>query len=307
MILIPRLFHQIWVGPDPFPEAFARYQQSWLTNHPGWELKFWREDNLPATLRRDEARNTLRVPVERANILRFEVLRLFGGIYIDTDFESLQSVEDIIAGHEFFTADLKPGRVSPAFVGAVAGHPILDRALDDMRPRAQYGHDKAATGSVFFDRLMKHYPDATSFEAGLFYPSNDDERRRAFAVHHRARSWKTDDGLRHSMLAAETRLLRVQRRLTKAESRATRLESELVKARKDAATHEARAARVRDRLTIAEGKIAALRGKVVRLKDAVNVSKSHELGTAARLVTHYIRRKLHRTATPPSTAARDGD
>ncbi len=307
MILIPRLFHQIWVGPDPFPETFARYQQSWLTNHPGWELRFWREDNLPATLRRDEARNTLRVPVERANILRFEVLRLFGGIYIDTDFESLQSVEEIIAGHEFFTAELKPGRVAPGFVGAVAGHPILDRALDDIRPRSQYGHDKAATGSVFFDRLMKHYPETKTFDASLFYPSSDDESQRALAVHHRARSWQTDDGLRHAMLNAEKRLLRVRKKLTKAENRTTRLESELVKARKDAATHEARAARVRGRLTTAEDKIEALRGRVVRLKDALNVSRSHELRTAAQLVTRYVRRKLHRAATPPSTAARDGD
>ncbi len=117
------------------------------------------------------------------------------------DDESPRVGAEILAGG---TADLKPARVSPAFFGAVPGHPILDRALDDMRPRSQYGHDKAATGSVFFDRLMKHYPDTVSFEAGLFYPSNDDERQRALAVHHRARSWKTDDGLRHAMLAGST-------------------------------------------------------------------------------------------------------
>ena len=81
------------------------------------------------------------------------------------DDESPRVGAEILAGG---TADLKPARVSPAFFGAVPGHPILDRALDDMRPRSQYGHDKAATGSVFFDRLMKHYPDTVSFEAGLF-------------------------------------------------------------------------------------------------------------------------------------------
>ena len=44
---IPRIFHQIWVGPDPFPAEFARYRQTWLDHHPGWELKFWTEETFP--------------------------------------------------------------------------------------------------------------------------------------------------------------------------------------------------------------------------------------------------------------------
>ena len=44
---IPRLFHQIWVGPDPFPEEYAALQQTWRTHNPDWELRFWR-DAIPS-------------------------------------------------------------------------------------------------------------------------------------------------------------------------------------------------------------------------------------------------------------------
>ena len=35
---------------DAHPRLF--YQQTWLACHPGWELRFWAEENLPGNLRR---------------------------------------------------------------------------------------------------------------------------------------------------------------------------------------------------------------------------------------------------------------
>ena len=48
---IPRIFHQIWVGPDPLPDEFAAYGQTWLDHHPGWELKLWTDENFPRASR----------------------------------------------------------------------------------------------------------------------------------------------------------------------------------------------------------------------------------------------------------------
>ena len=49
---IPRILHQIWVGPDPFPEEFADYRETWIRHHPAWEVRFWTEENLPNDLDR---------------------------------------------------------------------------------------------------------------------------------------------------------------------------------------------------------------------------------------------------------------
>jgi mannosyltransferase OCH1-like enzyme len=195
-VLIPRIFHQVWVGPDPLPEQFTHYQQTWLDHNPGWELRLWTEGNLPEELRRREVYERLRSPVERCDILRLELPWRFGGVYVDTDFECLRSIEPLIDEVDFFVGDIKPGRVNHAIMGAVAGHPILDRALDEIRPREFYGYDKEATGPLFFDRLLKDFPDAKVFEKKIFYAKGEVARQHGYALHHDANSWKDADDLR---------------------------------------------------------------------------------------------------------------
>jgi mannosyltransferase OCH1-like enzyme len=188
---IPRIFHQIWLGPDPLPEEYARYQQTWLDHHPGWELRFWTEENLPTPLRRPEAAERLRVAAERSDILRLELLWRFGGVYLDSDFECLRSLEPLIADAELFVGLAGPNRVRNGLFGSVAGHPMLDRALDELRPREFYGYDMEA-GPKFLDRILAARRDEVLFlEPDIFYATTPETKRTAYALHHAARSWKS--------------------------------------------------------------------------------------------------------------------
>ena len=176
-------------------------------------MRMWTEQNLPQDLIRPEALDRLRVPAERSDILRLEVLHRDGGVYVDTDFECRRSLEPYIGHHDFFVAHLKPNRINNAFIGATAGHPILERALQDLSPREYHGYDKWAAGPLFLDRLLSQYPGIHVFPPGLFYPRTPAEEEDAIAIHHAARSWKDADGFRKAALAAERRLRDTQRRL----------------------------------------------------------------------------------------------
>ena len=148
--MIPRILHRVWVGPDPLPEDFARNGESWRRHHPDWEMRLWTEDELPRDLTRPEVYERLRKPTERSDIIRLEVLFRFGGVYVDTDFECLRPIEPLVEeGVDFFTCYLKPGRVNNAVIGSVAGHPLLERALRELRPRTEYGYDKHGTGPFY--------------------------------------------------------------------------------------------------------------------------------------------------------------
>lgn len=215
-LLIPRVFHQVWVGPDPLPDEYRGYQKTWLQHNPGWELRLWTEDELPTDLRRPEARERLRAGAERADILRLEVLWRHGGVYVDTDFECLRPLEPLLDGLEFFTAEIGMGRVNNALIGAVAGHPILDQALDELRPREFHGYDKAAAGPEFLDTLLRDYPEVTVFPAALFYPETEEDRKSAQAIHHAARTWVDEPGLRERLRKAEARAEKAERRLRQA-------------------------------------------------------------------------------------------
>jgi mannosyltransferase OCH1-like enzyme len=223
-LLVPRVFHRIWLGPDPLPDDFARYGETWKRCHPEWEHRLWTEENLPGDLRRPEAAERLRHPTERSDILRLELLWRYGGVYVDTDFECSRSIEPLLGGLDFFCAYLKPAQVNNAIMGAVAGHPILDRALAELRPREVYGYDKASAGPVFVNELVAQYPEVAVFEPELFYPNTPAQRDEAYAIHHQARSWKDAEGFRIATLVAEERLAETQRRLERANARIAALE-----------------------------------------------------------------------------------
>jgi hypothetical protein len=227
-VLIPRVFHQIWVGPDPFPEEYVHYQQTWLQHHPGWELRFWTEENLPERLRRPEAAERLRVPAERANILRMEVLWRFGGVHVDTDFECRRSIEPLIEDASIFISLAKPRRVNSALMGSVAEHPLLDEALEQMRPREFFGHDKDATGVLFVNRLLLDRPGVTFIEPELFHPRTAEARWAAYAVHHMARSWKEDpEQLRRDLRKAERQLREAEKSARKWRARWEQAQTDL--------------------------------------------------------------------------------
>lgn len=211
-LMLPRIFHHIWLGPDPLPTDFAAYRKSWLELHPQWESRLWTEDSLPADLTRAEVYDRTRLPAERADILRLEVLAHQGGVYLDADLECRRPIDELVAGLDFFACYLSEpraggkARVGNGIVGAVPGHPILERAVTEVRLSVDGSIDKAATGTVFFTDLLARFPQARIFDRGVFYPLTRAEQRDAYAIHHWARSWKSPEELRASLFRVETRL-----------------------------------------------------------------------------------------------------
>ena len=109
------------MGPDPLPEDHKRWIESWKHHHPAWEHRLWTEGNLPAAPVRPEVLERLRAPVERADILRLEILYRHGGVYVDTDLECLRPIDEVIAGEEFVAVCLKPGGVTNTLVAPAPG------------------------------------------------------------------------------------------------------------------------------------------------------------------------------------------
>lgn len=210
--MIPRILHQIWIGPDPLPDDQLPYIKSWKRHHPGWEHILWTEENLPQDPIRPEILERLRAPVERADILRLEILLRYGGVYLDTDLECLRPLDDVIADQRFVAVCVKPGRVTNTAIASVPGHPLLERALRELEPMEVYWTAwatrsvKEAAGPPFLARLVSDYPDVKLLEPGVFFPSTPEELERAIAVHHMARTWHNATTLRAAMLRAEQRL-----------------------------------------------------------------------------------------------------
>ena len=209
--MVPRTIHQIWIGPDPLPDDQIPWIESWKRYHPDWEHRLWTEENLPQDPIRPEILERLRSPVERADILRLEILYRHGGVYADTDLECLQPLDDLLGDDDFIGVCLKPARVTNTFIAATPGHPLLERALRDVRPMEVYwtgpsARLKAVAGPRLLTTLVQDFSDVRLLEPPVFFPSTPEEKERAAGVHHMARSWHNATTLRAAMLRAEQRL-----------------------------------------------------------------------------------------------------
>jgi mannosyltransferase OCH1-like enzyme len=248
--MIPRTIHQIWIGPDPLPEDHPKWIESWKRQHPTWEHRLWTEENLPDDPIRPEILERLRAPVERADILRLEILYRHGGVYVDADVECLRPVDEALGDAEFVGVCMKPGRVTNTFIASVPGHPLLKRALSEVRPMDVYWTLSAPTevlkevaGPPFLRRLVADYPDVRLLDPPLLFPSTAEERQRAIGVHHTARTWHNATTLRAAMLNAERRLEETRRELEKEKRRHAR-----TKKRLERAEGRSGKTRIRDRL-----------------------------------------------------------
>jgi mannosyltransferase OCH1-like enzyme len=188
--VIPRVFHQIWLGLEALPETHARYQETWLAHHPGWELRMWTEANVPRDLRRPEGLERIRPPWERSDLLRLELIWRFGGVYVDTDMECLRPLEPLIGKARFFSARSGRGRPHHALFGSVAGHPLLDSAINALVPSEFYGGKPSNLAP--FGEMLNANRDEVLFLEPAIHRSKDTNRQLAYAVHHRDAIWKAD-------------------------------------------------------------------------------------------------------------------
>lgn len=188
---IPRVIHRVWPGSDAMPEDYRRYGESWARHHPEWEMRLW-SDADARELECADAMSRARTYVERSDLIRYEVLRRHGGVYVDTDFESLKPVDPLLEGVTAFAAHPRAGtaKIATGIMGCVPGHPAFERAAE--RVHLAVGSVRhGGTGPDLMTEIVGEFPDVTVFDAELFYPYHwtelhlrDAEFPGAYGVHH---------------------------------------------------------------------------------------------------------------------------
>jgi mannosyltransferase OCH1-like enzyme len=101
--MIPKIIHHVWPGNDDFKEKFHAWRNTWMKHHSDWTFYFWRTTNLPENINsqvKTALLDSKYAITPRSDMLRFEVVRLFGGIYVDTDFECLKPFDQFL-NHDF--------------------------------------------------------------------------------------------------------------------------------------------------------------------------------------------------------------
>lgn len=192
---IPRIIHHVWLGGRPLPDAHARYRETWRRHNPDWEHRLWTDADAPSPPGVERARNV----AERADLVRYELLRRHGGVYVDTDVECLRPIQPLVEHTRVFAGYEVPGRLCNAVMGGAPGHRALTRLVTLAERTVGTGVYPSATATTFLTRVLEPEPEATLFGPEAFYPYLWDEPRPqgtwfpdSYAVHHWTVSWLPD-------------------------------------------------------------------------------------------------------------------
>lgn len=132
--------------------------ESWSRLNPSWQHTVVDADGAEQLIRDNFDSDLLRVfrevplRVMRADIWRYAVLRVNGGVYIDLDCECLVSLDDWLPRHkELVLAPENDVHFSQATMAARGGHVLFDHALELVLSRWWEGFD------VMYPHFVHHH------------------------------------------------------------------------------------------------------------------------------------------------------
>jgi len=203
---IPHIIHQIWLGGN-IPEQYKKYAETWKKHHPGWQYKLWTDDDVKNIfLSKEDLFHSATNLGMKSDILRYEILKQYGGIYIDTDFECLRPLDPLMH-FNFFTGvgyDTEP-QLYNGLIATIPNHPIITRTLELCGPI--YTGNKGSvilntTGANIFTKAFFQSLGSkgiVAFPTPYFYPYPNNIRGKgnplehiydvSYAIHHWAVSW----------------------------------------------------------------------------------------------------------------------
>lgn len=99
---IPKIIHQLWIGPKPPP---TKFMDTWRDKNPEFQYIRWNEDELikrNMKLQCVEKINDIEEINGKADIIRWEILYEYGGIFVDADSICIEPVDDHLMSKKAF-------------------------------------------------------------------------------------------------------------------------------------------------------------------------------------------------------------
>ena len=207
--MIPKIIHTFWFSNEEMPIKYRECLQSWKKYASDFEIKIWDLNSYSAEncLFFDQA-------IEDKNwafasdYARADVLRRYGGIYMDLDVEMLRPIDDLLYNDAYMSFESLSRIECGSGMGAKAGNKILDEICKSYEARPYYKKDGTwdnSTCPVRYTEIIEKYglkkngcfqfvEDITiypfevltgkSFDTGIIYKTE-----LSYTTHHHHGSW----------------------------------------------------------------------------------------------------------------------
>jgi mannosyltransferase OCH1-like enzyme len=202
--MIPKIIHQIWVGPYKIPHRELMCIEKIKLNQNDFEHNLWTDNNipnLPQKLKKIyDFLGKNQEYVYQSDLLRVYLINKYGGVYMDVDFEFKKSITEFnLEKYDAFfcTHDGNVDTFPNGIFGMSPNHPISIKMIYDMETefpeRYWYGPSWIAnmikahfgvTEKITYDEFSKKY-----FDPNNIFHINYDKFHYNYYFHHALYSW----------------------------------------------------------------------------------------------------------------------
>jgi mannosyltransferase OCH1-like enzyme len=209
-IKIPKIMHFVWIGNNKISNLYIKYIETWINNHTDWIFCFWNDDNIPKLINQkyyDEAN----INAMKADILRYELLYIFGGVYVDCDFINCKNINKIIENYNGFSAYESDKYIAIGIMGFIKNDIVIENIIKNLSYNIEINrlNDMKVpelTGPIFFTKIWElyHTKDHYLFPINYFYSYSFDDKINNkkiyvteinYAIHMWGYSWKNKNDI----------------------------------------------------------------------------------------------------------------
>lgn len=207
--VIPKIIHTFWFSNEKLPAKYEECLRSWKKYAPDFEIKIWnldsyKHDNCLFFEQAIKAKNW----AFASDYARADVLRRYGGVYMDLDVEMLRPIDDLLYNDAYMSFESLTRIECGSGMGAKAGNKVLDEICKSYENRPYYKPDGSWDNSTcpvrYTEIIEKHglqkngcfqfvdditiYPfevlTGKSFDTGIIYKTE-----LSYTTHHHNGSW----------------------------------------------------------------------------------------------------------------------
>jgi len=127
--MIPKIIHQIWIGNVCPP---TKHMDTWKDKNPDFEYIRWNEEELIKREMKIECQNRVDEMNElngKADIIRWEILYKYGGIFLDADSICVEPIDDVLMKCKSFAGweheKIRSGLIATGTMGFPPKHPLV--------------------------------------------------------------------------------------------------------------------------------------------------------------------------------------
>jgi mannosyltransferase OCH1-like enzyme len=188
--MIPKIIHQIWDDTyKSLPTYFSFLSKTWKEQYPTWKYELWNKERIKSFMVSNykeliDTYNQFPYNIQRWDVIRYLILYKIGGMYVDFDYESIRSIEELIidkdccfaqepSSHQISMKKKRDVIFNNALMLSTPSHPfmrkVIHAAFSDIQARQNLHKEELVWNTTGPWMLMDEYEKLSNEEKENIY------------------------------------------------------------------------------------------------------------------------------------------